>query len=69
MKTFSKHRFLADCKDNKPSFMRAGQHLYNEARNLFPDEVDLICGSEDDCFFDDDKINRFLNALERKVKS
>ena len=68
MKTFCRHRFESECNDNRPAGMRKGQHLYNQARNLFPDEVDLICSTEDDCFFDDNKINRFMNALMRKIK-
>ena len=43
--------------------LRHGQAIFNEACSLWPDEVNEIRGTEDDCFYDDNKIKNFLSHL------
>jgi hypothetical protein len=44
--------------------LRHGQAIFNEAVSMWPDEVEKIRGTEDDCFYDDKKIKAFLSHFE-----
>lgn len=41
--------------------LRYGQVIFNEAYSLWPDFVNTIRGTDDDCFYDDKKIKVFLS--------
>ena len=47
--------------------LRHGQALFNEACSMFPEEVNKIRGTDDDCFYNNKKISAFLShfALDR----
>ncbi len=44
--------------------LRHGQAIFNEARSMWPEEVEKIRGTDDDCFYDDKKIKVFLSHFE-----
>jgi hypothetical protein len=46
---------------------RKGQIVFNAAFMLDPDKANLLRGGEVDCFYDDSKIDLFLQAF-KKIK-
>ena len=48
---------------NKPEEWRLGQAYFNYAYEIYPQEVDIIRGTNYDCYYDDNKIGTFLNKL------
>lgn len=44
--------------------LRYGQALFNEALDMFPEVVNEIRGTDDDCFYDDKKVSAFLNHFK-----
>lgn len=44
--------------------LRYGQAIFNEACGLWPDEVNKIRGTNDDCFYQDAKVKQFLGHFE-----
>lgn len=42
---------------------RVGQAVFNAAYDLFPKAVDKIRSTEYDCFYDDERIPKFLERL------
>lgn len=44
--------------------LRYGQVVFNEACNLWPEEVNKIRGTDDDCFYKDSKVEQFLSHFE-----
>ena len=44
--------------------LRHGQALFNEACSMFPEEVNKIRGTDDDCFYNNKKISVFLSHFE-----
>lgn len=54
--------------DNRPSYIRYGQAVFNEAYILYPNETDQLRGTEFDCFYRDDKVNIFLEKLEKIIE-
>ena len=44
--------------------LRYGQAIFNEAMSMWPDEVEKIRGTDDDCFYDDKKVKNFLSHFE-----
>lgn len=50
---------------NKPEEWRVGQALFNYAYGMYPEEVDKITGTVNDCFYDDSKIDTFLKELNK----
>ena len=46
---------------NRCKFCRRGQIYFNVAYDFWPEEVNKIRGTDDDCFYDDSKINAFLS--------
>lgn len=46
--------------------LRYGQAMFNEAHDLWPDEVNKIRGTDDDCFYNDDLVPKFLSHFEVK---
>lgn len=44
--------------------LRHGQALFNEACSMFPEEVNKIRGTDDDCFYNNKKISAFLSHFE-----
>lgn len=47
--------------------LRYGQLVYNIATDLYP-EITILNGSKYDCFFDDKKVNIFLEQVYKIVK-
>jgi len=47
---------------NKEIF-RYGQVMFNEFFSAFPKEVNTLRGTENDCFYDDSKVEKFLQSL------
>ena len=52
----------------KYSYLRVGQSIYNCAYSIFPDVVDEIHGTENDCFYHDERIEDFLKEVCRLVE-
>ena len=50
---------------NKPDEWRLGQAYFNYAYSHVPKEVDKIRGTDQDCFYEDNKIPEFLKALNK----
>ena len=46
---------------------RYGQAVFNLAYDTFPEEANLLRGTQDDCFYDDDKVEAFLANLETMI--
>ncbi len=67
MKSFCKSSFRHEALASRNPLVREGQQIYCIARTRYPKQVDDLCGTEADCFFDDAKIDRFLSTLERKL--
>lgn len=44
--------------------LRYGQAIFNEAYSLWPDFVNTIRGTDDDCFYKDEKVKDFLSHFE-----
>lgn len=44
--------------------LRYGQAIFNEAYSLWPDFVNTLRGTNDDCFYDDEKVKDFLKHFE-----
>ena len=57
------HEIYEMAVDDRPSFWRLGQAVFNYAYDAFPDQADKLRGTEKDCYYRDDKVNEFLNAL------
>lgn len=45
------------------SGVRLGQAIFNAAYEYFPIAVNKLRGTEYDCFYDDDRIGKFLEKL------
>lgn len=43
--------------------LRKGQSVYNASHDMFPREVGQLAGAEFDCFYEDTKIDIFLDKL------
>ena len=41
--------------------LRYGQAMFNEAMNMWPEFVNTLRGTEDDCFYKDTKVKAFLS--------
>lgn len=52
---------------NKPKEWRLGQAYFNYAYELFPLETDQLRGTKYDCFYLDDRINIFIEELNKLV--
>ena len=44
--------------------IRYGQAVFNAAYDKFPEAVDILRGSNVDCFFEDSRVERFLLELQ-----
>lgn len=44
--------------------LRYGQAMFNEAYSMWPEFVNTIRGTDDDCFYRDDKVKAFLSHFE-----
>lgn len=53
---------------DKPQEWRDGQAIMNYASELYPKEVEVLSGTNVDCFYDDQKIESFIEALEFELK-
>lgn len=49
--------------------LRYGQAVFNEAYSMFPEEVEKIRGTDDDCFYDNKKVSSFLSHFELESSS
>lgn len=43
---------------------RWGQCIFNAYYTVFPEITNSIRGSADDCFYDDDRVSKFLSHFE-----
>lgn len=64
---YSKNLMLHIAVQGKPNDWRLGQAYFNYAYQYFPKEVDILRGTDRDCFYDDEKIPTFLNALNNLI--
>jgi len=48
----------------RPDSWRYGQAVFNFALNEFPDEVNKIRATSQDCFYRDDRVAEFLITLQ-----
>ena len=64
---FNKHYFLDKAK-HRNVLLRRGQAIYIDVYDLFPNEAIIICDTSYDCFYDDSKIDLFLEKMEQLVK-
>ena len=60
---FSKNTDLHAMVENKPEEWRLGQAYFNYAEELYPEKTNALRGSKVDCFYRDDLIPDFLDAL------
>ena len=44
--------------------LRYGQIVFNEAHSMWPDFANELRGTDDDCFYRDDKVELFLSHLQ-----
>ena len=51
----------------RPKYIRLGQYLFNECYKIYPDETDELRGTEFDCFYDNSKVDIFLEKLKEKI--
>ena len=54
---------------NKPDEWRLGQAYFNYAYEMWPDEVELLRGTDFDCFYINERIPVFLNKLNELLKN
>ena len=54
--------------EEKESYLRLGQALYIECYEKYPKQLGQIAGTSSDCFYDNKKIEKFLNVLEFLVE-
>jgi len=70
MTTEQIHKIKERAKEQRITYpqWRAGQSIFNAAFELYPYQADQIRSTFHDCFYDDLRIEEFLNALERLDK-
>lgn len=54
--------------DYKEKNLRKGQSIYNAACDMFPAFTKELNGTEFDCFYDDEKVDIFLDKLYSIIK-
>lgn len=64
---YSKNVQLHIKVQNKPKEWRLGQAYFNYAYEMYPRDTDTLRGTEVDCFYDDNKIPEFLDALTKQL--
>ncbi len=55
--------------EHRPSRLRFGQFIFNRAAAIFPDEADTLHGGVHDCFYDDAKVDDYLQAIYDKLQN
>lgn len=50
--------------ENRESYIRKGQAYFLGLNKINPKLADLICSTEDDPFYNDDRIEKFLNKIK-----
>ena len=50
--------------NTRPQHIRYGQAIFNVAYKMYPNAVNKLRGTDLDCFYQDEKVDKFLNALE-----
>lgn len=63
---------IADIKEMakfRPSYIRYGQSIFNDAYKLYPKETNELRGSEYDCFHNDNLVEIFLKKLNEKLEN
>lgn len=48
----------------RPQRIRYGQAIFNVTYKMYPNAVNKLRGTDLDCFYQDEKVDKFLNALE-----
>lgn len=48
----------------RPQHIRYGQAIFNVAYKMYPNAVNKLRGTDLDCFYQDEKVDKFLNTLE-----
>ena len=54
--------------EEKESYLRLGQALYLVCHEKYPKQVEQVVETSSDCFYDNKKIEKFLNVLEFLVE-
>jgi len=57
------NELLEVAQEQRPKEWRFGQAVFNYAYEEYPNAADKIRGTEDDCFYDDSKIPKFIKKL------
>ena len=63
---------IADIKEMakfRPKHIRYGQSIFNESYKLYPKETDELRATQYDCFYNDDKVEIFLEKLNEKLEN
>ena len=54
---------ILERSENRDKFLRKGQWLFNELYKMYPNFANSIRGTEFDPFYDDNRINKFINYI------
>ena len=49
----------------RPSHIRYGQSIFNDAYSLYPNETNELRATEYDCYYDDSRIDLFLARIQQ----
>lgn len=55
--------YLLEQSENRNKVLRKGQWLFNELSKMYPSFANTIRGTEYDPFYDDNRINKFINYI------
>lgn len=61
---FNKYQFKT-LSNLREANLRKGQSIFNEVCKLFPKEANTLVGTVYDCFYDDNKIDLFLEKMKQ----
>ena len=53
-----------EAMQNRSPYLRFGQDVFNKCYIKFPSSVDKLRGTNYDCFYQDSKVDSFLEKLE-----
>lgn len=56
---------LLEESENRSIFLRKGQWLFNELYKMYPNFINSIRGTEYDPFYDDNRIDKFINYIKQ----
>lgn len=53
----------------RPDGWRFGQAVFNFTFGKYPEQANMLRGSDVDCFYNDDKINEFIETMIELLRS